>query len=150
MSSRAANLGCWDPGAVFLEQPCLCDRTPSRRVQGAHRGSGRGRPLARPFGAAGHRRSSGNRFRHRAPVRTACGCLARQRRPGAGELAEIVDVEAIEATWPTEFAKALLRDRKVGLHVIEQGIDTSTMVGRAVFGMLSALGVVKRCLRRMF
>ncbi|MEV4112168.1 recombinase family protein [Nonomuraea sp. NPDC049695] len=32
-----------------------------------------------------------------------------------------------------------LRERGVGLHVIEQGIDTDTMEGRAMFGMLSVL-----------
>ena len=30
-----------------------------------------------------------------------------------------------------------LRERGIGLHVIEQGIDTSTMEGRAMFGMLT-------------
>ncbi|MGA2927799.1 MAG: recombinase family protein [Solirubrobacteraceae bacterium] len=34
---------------------------------------------------------------------------------------------------------AELRDRDVGLHVIEQGIDTTTAEGRAMFGMLSVL-----------
>lgn len=34
---------------------------------------------------------------------------------------------------------AELRERGIGLHVIEQGIDTSTMEGRAMFGMLSVL-----------
>ena len=34
---------------------------------------------------------------------------------------------------------AELRERGVGLHVIEQGIDTSTAEGRAMFGMLSVL-----------
>ncbi|MCD9880220.1 recombinase family protein [Streptomyces guryensis] len=32
-----------------------------------------------------------------------------------------------------------LRERGIGLHVIEQGIDTSTMEGTAMFGMLSVL-----------
>ncbi|MFJ4964142.1 recombinase family protein [Streptomyces sp. NPDC088729] len=32
---------------------------------------------------------------------------------------------------------AELRERGIGLHVIEQGTDTSTMEGRAMFGMLS-------------
>ena len=39
---------------------------------------------------------------------------------------------------------AELRDRKIGLHVIEQGIDTSTMEGRAMFGMLSVLAELQR------
>ncbi|MEU8952408.1 recombinase family protein [Streptomyces sp. NPDC048489] len=34
---------------------------------------------------------------------------------------------------------ANLRERKIGLHVIEQGIDTTTAEGRAMFGMLSVL-----------
>lgn len=34
---------------------------------------------------------------------------------------------------------AELRDRGVGLHVIEQGIDTGTAEGRAMYGMLSVL-----------
>jgi DNA invertase Pin-like site-specific DNA recombinase len=34
---------------------------------------------------------------------------------------------------------ASLRERGIGLHVIEQGIDTSTMEGRAMFAMLSVL-----------
>ena len=34
---------------------------------------------------------------------------------------------------------AELRQRGVGLHVIEQGIDTTTAEGRAMFGMLSVL-----------
>jgi DNA invertase Pin-like site-specific DNA recombinase len=37
-----------------------------------------------------------------------------------------------------------LRTRQIGLHVIEQGIDTSTMEGRAVFGMPSVLAEVQR------
>lgn len=32
-----------------------------------------------------------------------------------------------------------LHERGIGLHVIEQGIATSTMEGRAMFGMLSVL-----------
>ena len=39
---------------------------------------------------------------------------------------------------------AELRDRGVGLHVIEQGIDTSTAEGRAMFGMLSVLAEFQR------
>ncbi|MEV6028358.1 recombinase family protein [Streptomyces sp. NPDC052036] len=37
-----------------------------------------------------------------------------------------------------------LRERGVGLHVIEQGIDTSTMEGRAMFGMLSVPAELQR------
>lgn len=37
-----------------------------------------------------------------------------------------------------------LRARKVGLHVIEQGIDTDTTEGRAMFGMLSVLAELQR------
>ncbi len=37
-----------------------------------------------------------------------------------------------------------LRKRGVGLHVIEQGIDTSTAEGRAMFGMLSVLAELQR------
>jgi DNA invertase Pin-like site-specific DNA recombinase len=37
-----------------------------------------------------------------------------------------------------------LRQRGIGLHVIEQGIDTSTMEGRATFGMLSVLAELQR------
>jgi DNA invertase Pin-like site-specific DNA recombinase len=37
-----------------------------------------------------------------------------------------------------------LRERGVGLHVIEQGIDTSTTEGRAMFGMLSVLAELQR------
>jgi DNA invertase Pin-like site-specific DNA recombinase len=37
-----------------------------------------------------------------------------------------------------------LRKRKIGLHVIEQGIDTDTMEGRAMFGMLSVLAELQR------
>ncbi|GGP14296.1 recombinase family protein [Nonomuraea glycinis] len=37
-----------------------------------------------------------------------------------------------------------LRERGVGLHVIEQGIDTDTMEGRAMFGMLSVLAELQR------
>ena len=39
---------------------------------------------------------------------------------------------------------AQLRDRGVGLHVLEQGIDTSTAEGRAMFGMLSVLAELQR------
>jgi DNA invertase Pin-like site-specific DNA recombinase len=39
---------------------------------------------------------------------------------------------------------AELRDRGVGLHVIEQGIDTGTAEGRAMFGMLSVLAEYQR------
>ena len=37
-----------------------------------------------------------------------------------------------------------LRERGIGLHVIEQGIDTSTMESRAMFGMLSVLAELQR------
>jgi DNA invertase Pin-like site-specific DNA recombinase len=37
-----------------------------------------------------------------------------------------------------------LRERKIGLHVIEQGIDTDTSEGRAMFGMLSVLAELQR------
>jgi len=39
---------------------------------------------------------------------------------------------------------AELRERGVGLHVIEQGIDTSTTERRAMFGMLSVLAELQR------
>lgn len=39
---------------------------------------------------------------------------------------------------------AELRERGIGLHVIEQGIDTSTMEGRAMFSMLSVLAELQR------
>ncbi|MFE9386251.1 recombinase family protein [Streptomyces sp. NPDC007025] len=39
---------------------------------------------------------------------------------------------------------AELRERGIGLHVVEQGIDTSTMEGRAMFGMLSVLAGLQR------
>lgn len=39
---------------------------------------------------------------------------------------------------------AELRARGVGLHVIEQGIDTQTAEGRAMFGMLSVLAELQR------
>ena len=37
-----------------------------------------------------------------------------------------------------------LRERGVGLHVIEQGIDTASTEGRAMFGMLSVLAELQR------
>src|SRR4051794_38602225 len=37
-----------------------------------------------------------------------------------------------------------LRQRSVGLHVVEQGIDTATSEGRAMFGMLSVLAELQR------
>jgi DNA invertase Pin-like site-specific DNA recombinase len=39
---------------------------------------------------------------------------------------------------------AQLRERGVELHVIEQGIDTATAEGRAMFGMLSVLAELQR------
>lgn len=39
---------------------------------------------------------------------------------------------------------AELRERGIGLHIIEQGIDTATMEGRAMFGMLSVLAELQR------
>jgi DNA invertase Pin-like site-specific DNA recombinase len=39
---------------------------------------------------------------------------------------------------------AELREREIGLHVIEQGINTSTPEGRAMFGMLSVLAEYQR------
>ncbi len=39
---------------------------------------------------------------------------------------------------------AELHERGVGLHVVEQGIDTSTAEGRAMFGMLSVLAELQR------
>lgn len=39
---------------------------------------------------------------------------------------------------------AELRDREVGLHVVEQGIDTATAEGRAMFGMFSVLAEYQR------
>ncbi len=37
-----------------------------------------------------------------------------------------------------------LRERSIGLHVIEQGINTDTPEGRAMFGMLSVLAELQR------
>ena len=37
-----------------------------------------------------------------------------------------------------------LKEREIGLHVIEQGIDTATSEGRAMFGMLSVLAELQR------
>ncbi len=39
---------------------------------------------------------------------------------------------------------AALRERQVGLRVIEQGIDTATAEGRAMFGMLAVLAEMQR------
>jgi DNA invertase Pin-like site-specific DNA recombinase len=39
---------------------------------------------------------------------------------------------------------ALLRERGIDLHVTEQGIDTMTIEGRAMFGMLSVLAELQR------
>ena len=39
---------------------------------------------------------------------------------------------------------AELRERGIELHVIEQGIDTATAEGRAMFGMLSVLSELRR------
>ena len=39
---------------------------------------------------------------------------------------------------------AELRERGIGLHVVEQGIDTTTVEGRAMFGMLSVLAELQR------
>jgi len=39
---------------------------------------------------------------------------------------------------------AQLRERGVGLRVLEQGIDTATAEGRAMFGMLSVLAELQR------
>lgn len=39
---------------------------------------------------------------------------------------------------------AELRERGIGLHVIEQGIDTAAMESRALFGMLSVLAELQR------
>jgi hypothetical protein len=39
---------------------------------------------------------------------------------------------------------AELRERGVGLHVIERGVDTSSAEGRAMFGMLSVLAELQR------
>lgn len=37
-----------------------------------------------------------------------------------------------------------LRERGIGLKVLEQGIDTATAEGRAMFGMLSVLAELQR------
>ena len=39
---------------------------------------------------------------------------------------------------------AALRERGVGLRVLEQGADTTTAEGRAMFGMLSVLAELQR------
>lgn len=39
---------------------------------------------------------------------------------------------------------AQLRERGIGLRVVEQGIDTATVEGRAMFGMLSVLAELQR------
>ncbi|WP_205629723.1 recombinase family protein [Jiangella muralis] len=46
--------------------------------------------------------------------------------------------------WHLVNLGAELRDRGLGLHVIEQGIDTSTAEGRAMYGMLSVLAEYQR------
>jgi DNA invertase Pin-like site-specific DNA recombinase len=40
--------------------------------------------------------------------------------------------------------RAEVRERGVGLKVIDQGIDTATVQGRAMFGMPSVLGEMQR------
>jgi DNA invertase Pin-like site-specific DNA recombinase len=40
--------------------------------------------------------------------------------------------------------RADLRERGIGLHVIKQGIDTQTVEGRTMFGMLSVLAELQR------
>ncbi len=53
------------------------------------------------------------------------------------------------AGWATvsgdgQVTELIAGERGVELHVIEQGIDTSTMEGRAIFGMLSVLAELQR------
>src|SRR3546814_8458597 len=47
--------------------------------------------------------------------------------------------------WSSDVCSSdLLRGRGIGLKVLEQGIDTSTAEGRAMFGMLSVLAELQR------
>jgi DNA invertase Pin-like site-specific DNA recombinase len=63
------------------------------------------------------------------------------------------DGDTLKITWLDRLGRSVLhlvtlgaelRERGIGLHVTEQGIDTTTAEGRAMFGMLSVLAEFQR------
>ena len=63
------------------------------------------------------------------------------------------DGDVLVVTWLDRLGRSVLhlvtlgaqlRDRGIGLKVVEQGIDTATAEGRAMFGMLSVLAELQR------
>lgn len=61
--------------------------------------------------------------------------------------------DTLKVTWLGRLSRSVLhlvtfgaelRELGIGLHVIGQGIDTATMEGRAMFGMLSVLAELQR------
>jgi len=79
---------------------------------------------------------------------------AKASRPQLDELLKLVrDGDTLKITRLDRLGRSVLhlvtlgaklRERGVGLHVIEQGIDTATAEGRAMFGMLSVLAELQR------
>ena len=67
------------------------------------------------------------------------------RLPRDGDTLKIARLDRLGRSVPHLVALgADLRERGVGLHVIEQGIDTTTAEGRAMFGMLPVLAELQR------
>ncbi|MFI2351550.1 recombinase family protein [Streptomyces sp. NPDC019443] len=83
-------------------------------------------------------------------VDTASG--AKASRPKLDLVMQLLrEGDALKVTRLDRLSRSVLhlvtlgaRERGIGLHAIEQGIDTSTMEGRAMFGMLSVLAELQR------
>ncbi|MFF3872197.1 recombinase family protein [Streptomyces sp. NPDC001978] len=90
--------------------------------------------------------------RDHIPVDTASG--AKTSRPKLGLVMQLLrEGDTLKVTRLDRLSRSVLhlvplgaelRERGIGLHVTEQGIDTSTMECRAMFGMLSVRAELQR------
>ncbi|MFE5096235.1 recombinase family protein [Streptomyces sp. NPDC056638] len=92
--------------------------------------------------------------RGRAPSQENPGRHTRGQRPKLDLVMQLLrEGDTLKATRLDRLSRSVLhlvalgadlRERGIGLHVIEQGIDTATTEGRAMLGMLSVLAEVQR------
>ena len=92
-----------------------------------------------PASAARHPRRHRQRGETSRPTRPGAAAASPRRHPEGHPAGPVVPLRPAPSDLGAE-----LRERDIGLHVIEQGIDTATMEGRAMFGMLSVLAELQR------
>ncbi|MGA5194057.1 recombinase family protein [Streptomyces exfoliatus] len=90
---------------------------------------------------------------HRDNIHIDTASAAKASRPKLDLLQLLREGDTLKVTRLDRLSRSVLhlvtlgadlRERGIGLHIIEQGIDTSTMEGRAMFGMLSVLAELQQ------